>query len=230
MTEQIILPIYESSLISVKEFHLDGTRGYTSDEDATAEHEIELMRSGMFIRRDAEGTHAVDANHILIFERNQPFEFDCPATCYVKSTILTPSEPVLLDMLAHFDESVVDKPKHLFPNTVIAMDMRLQMLQKRTINLIENNQQYDPIAVDELLLMLTAQILSASFDPSRIQRKYSSYRTYNTHRELVFCVKTLINDQFRDEITLEAIAQQVHYSPYTLARLFKRHTHRVWLF
>jgi AraC-like DNA-binding protein len=79
----------------------------------------------------------------------------------------------------------------------------------------------DRLRVDETLL----DVVRALFALPRSERPgRRRLATVAVHRETVEDAKAVLSERFAERLSLEAVAREVHASPFHLARLFRRQT------
>ena len=83
----------------------------------------------------------------------------------------------------------------------------------------------DGLGVDEALLgAVRAVVASAVPRSERPTAPRRSARTEAAHAEAVEHAKAVLAERFAEQLSLEAVAREVHTSPFHLARLFRRRT------
>src|SRR4029079_3663182 len=83
----------------------------------------------------------------------------------------------------------------------------------------------DLLGLDETLLAAVRAVVAAAVPRAeRPPAPRRSARTETAHAETVEHAKAVLAERFAESLSLEAVAREVHSSPFHLARLFRRGT------
>jgi hypothetical protein len=84
---------FHSSLVRIDDYDCHGkdSRG----EECASAYEIDVVRSGTFVRRDSAGTNVADVNHVLFYHKDRPFQIQHPGGGD-RSTVFTVPEALFL--------------------------------------------------------------------------------------------------------------------------------------
>jgi AraC-like DNA-binding protein len=126
---------------------------------------------------------------------------------------------VVLDALRPYDSRVEDHPERPFVFTHGPSDPTGYLLQRRVVEHILATPQPDRLFVEETMIGVLSRAIENTCNRHRPGRQAD-----RAHRELVRVVQTLLVTRFHEHLTIERIADAVHYSPYHLCRVFRQHT------
>jgi transcriptional regulator GlxA family with amidase domain len=94
-------------------------------------------------------------------------------------------------------------------------------MQRMVVDHILHHPQPDPLFIEETVLSVLNQVSIHSYR----QRGISAQRVNSAHeRELVNAIREILAKQFHQNLSLEHIAAQLHYSPFHLCRIFQKNT------
>lgn len=211
--EHHIETLYESDSVSALIFHCPGKASHCEHvvEEYSEQHEIVFPLDGLFMRYDAFGRFIADSNHILFFNSEQPHEISHPIWGCDTSLIIRFRNDILLDLLGYYEP--IEKP---FTDGHRLLDSKQQLIKQQLLMMLAHSEQ-DLFAIEEYIL----HQISALLEHEQKQATDSGKMTIE-QREAVFNAQCILNQSFRETISLHNIAQQVFYSEYALCRLFKQ--------
>lgn len=212
MSSHRITTLFESDLLRIEDFHCCGRDG-----DGFAEnHEIVFPRYGSYKRDDAGGSVIADVNQVLFFNPHQPYDITHPAGGEDRSTVFTVAPAALRDLLSVYDPPALDRVDGLFTfgHHWVSSGGRVQHYQ--LLRLLAGNA-WESLAIEESVLTFLADVL---------QTDSKETEPHVQHRDVTEAVKLILSARFREKLTLDLLAAAVHYSPYTLCRIFKQQTGR----
>lgn len=214
---------YNSPLIRIDDYHCDGHTTH-EDEEAALNHEIAFVRSGVFMRYDAFGRSVVDTNHVLFFNRNQPYHISHPVNSGDCCTVFTIADSTLRDLLQNCDSSIDNRPDAPFPVSHAPVDARQRLMQIQLLHALVSYEMVDSLAFDEEILLLLSDIVASSYRTLGRGDTATRPETRTQHTDMVNAVKVVLADMYYKQWTLGDIAEAVYSSPYHLCRTFRRET------
>jgi AraC family transcriptional regulator len=217
--------LYRGSLLTIREFRCSGEDLTGSHEEAALEHEIVFPRSGIYVRRDAGGKVLADPNHVLFFHRDQPYQVTHPHEGGDVSTVMTIEPRVLLELLNSATQDSIVDPNRPFRRNAIRIAPVMNAAHRALLNAIENAQGEEALVLEEQILTFLHAVLSQKNGvPVTGHPCCQSTTSRKAHEDLVRHSKIVIGRCFREKLSLDFIARQVHHSPYSLSRIFRNHT------
>lgn len=204
--------LFESETISAIIFYCSGKTSQCEHavEEIAPEHQIVFPLKGLFMRYDAFGRFVSDSNQMLFFNRDQAHEISHPIWGSDTSLILSFRDDVLFDMLEYREPAEMP-----FSDAYRLLDSKQQLMKHRLLMVLADSQ--DELRSEEAILWSISALIEQD------EKGISQTNKLNIEQsEAVFNVQYLMNQSFRETITLHELARQVHYSEYTLCRIFKQ--------
>jgi len=189
-------------------------------EERAGAHQIVFVRSGLFVRETPQGRAVADPNHVLFFNASEPYRVQHPLPGGDVCLALTLPAGDLLDILAERDESARDRASAPFASTHAPCTARAAVLQRRLLSL--SKAEADALELQEVALELAAEAIGAAPPASAAGPERAATR--REHREAVEGVAVLLAARLPEAPTLGELARAIGYSPFHLARLFRRET------
>lgn len=213
-----IRTLFRSDLMRVFDYRCTGHDGR---DEIPQGHEIALSRAGAFQRKDAHGTFLADPNHILFYNKGEPYDISHPVGGGDATTVFIFAPSLLVELMRTYNPDVENNPSRLFHRSHITIPTQLQVLQYR---LLQARGHDDPLEIEERILAAVSGVIHALYQGRSIKRRNSSSHTLRAHLEQVQAVKTFLNAHIHSSLQLERIASAVYLSPYHLCRIFKQNT------
>ena len=218
--------LYESALISVRDYECHADRSGPGFEEYSADNGIVLMRHGAFGKHFGRRSFTADVNQAVFFSRESTYRVSHPAECGDRGTSFIPTPRVLNDIVRELDPTIDEHPENPFPFVTGPCDAKLFWRHRELVQRLENaaTKPLEPLWADVTSLQLIADVLEAAFVQHGLPRKERRSETEADHAERVEVAKTYLAANLADKITLDDIAREVHVSPFHLARLFQERT------
>ncbi|HKE58796.1 MAG TPA: AraC family transcriptional regulator [Pyrinomonadaceae bacterium] len=218
--------LYESALISVRDYECHADRSGPGFEEYSADNGIVLMRHGAFGKHFGRRSFTADVNQAVFFSRESTYRVSHPAECGDRGTSFIPTPRVLNDIVRELDPTIDEHPENPFPFVTGPCDAKLFWRHRELVQRLENaaTKPLEPLWADVTSLQLIADVLEAAFVQHGLPRKERRSETRADHAERVEVAKTYLAANLADKITLDDIAREVHVSPFHLARLFQERT------
>lgn len=215
MAHHPIRPIFQSDLLLVLDHRCTGQVNVQGE--IPHNFEIVLPRSGAYQCRDRHGAFLADPNHVLFFNRGDPYDISHPIQGRDTSTIFIIA-PSLLFEIVQAQNPAAENDQRMFPRGHIRLDTRLHEIQYRLLRM--NGADFDELEMEEEIISSAGEIIRA-LHLSKTAKQSSSANVLRTYAEQALAVKTFLNTNIRSRPQLEHISSAVHLSPYHLCRVFK---------
>lgn len=217
--------LYSGSILSIREYCCPGEDASGDEEEFASHHEIVFPRSGVYVKRDARGEVVADPNHVLFFHKHQPYHITHPVAGEDVSTVFRVTTDVLLDVVNRTTNTRIENPDKPFEFNAIRVEPVIKAEHITLLNAIEHAREKDALELEERVLAFLEAVLrikpyAAAWDDACCKSAASK----REHDELVAQTKVAIGKYFRDKLSLGFIGRTVYHSPFSLSRIFKRHT------
>jgi AraC-like DNA-binding protein len=214
MTHHIEI-LLETETLSAVIFHCPGKTSHCEHalEEYSEQHEIVLPLDGVFMRYDAFGHFVADSNHMLFFNAEQSHEITHPVWGNDTSLILSFADDLLSDLTGQIEQ--VETP---FTDAYALLDTKQQLMKQQLLMMLAQSEHYSKLEIAEHILWKISTLLRSNHP----KKAADSDKITIEQREAVFATQCILNQSLYETITLNDIAQQVHYSEYALCRLFKQ--------
>jgi AraC-like DNA-binding protein len=130
-------------------------------------------------------------------------------------------DDILLDAVADYKPSVRENPRVPFRVTHGPCAPQTLWLVHRLRQALRGARQ-EGIAIEERALDLLRAVVDNVYQVRGQRPVRSRFHARSVHRERTEAAKQFLAGKFHKALTLAEVARAVHYSPYHLARLFRR--------
>jgi len=219
-------PLYQSPLVSVKDYACRAGRGGPEAEEHSSTNNIVLLRHGAFSKHFGSRRITADVNQAVYFSRGSCYHISHPAECGDGGTVFEVSPCVLTDIVREIDPSVDEHPDRPFPFVIGPCDTPVFWRHRQFIQRMEavDTAPLEPLWADETALQLVADVLEAGFARHGLPRWRRRTGTDADHLDRAEAAKTYLASHLAEPVTLDHVARAVYTSPFHLARLFQRTT------
>jgi AraC-like DNA-binding protein len=190
-----------------------------SPETAFSQPTIVFPRRGVFFSHQGSRTLLGDANHVLFFDRGEPFRISYPIEGGDDSTFLSIGPHLLIGILEETAHEC-DPARARFPAACGLAGARLYLGHRLLLEGIGRGLLADPIAIEESVLTLAGAAILAS-NPKAADSRPARRETRKAHRETAAAVAARLADCLHGPVGLEDLAKEVGASPYHLCRIFR---------
>lgn len=125
------------------------------------------------------------------------------------------------DAIRSFDSHVDDHPCAPFAFSHGPSDTTSYLLQRLVVNHILEAQHVDHLFVEETVMRILKRVIENWY---RQRGVLPSKPKASSEKELVDALQKMLAMRFQQNISLEEIAGQLHYSPFHVCRIFRKHT------
>jgi AraC-like DNA-binding protein len=161
-----------------------------------------------------------DPNHALFFNAGDTFRISHPVDGGDVCTVFQIGPTMLESLFAVAGYRTGDSSLR-FPRGDVRVGGVTFMTHQRLVNRLQQND-YDSLMVDEVSAQVLVAVISGAGRASGVRKHPGRSKTVDLHSRMVEDVKAYLGEHFRQPLTLCGIARNVGYSPYHLARIFKR--------
>ncbi len=214
-------PLFRSPTVTVMDVRCRPSACECGPEEYSPETTIVFPRSGAFVRHLGRERIVANCNHVLFFRAGETYRVSHPVPGGDDCTSLEFGGEVLADAVSRFDPACRDRPAspvgltHGPATAGIAYQVHCLRRSLRC-------RDADGLTVEEQAVALLGTILDRAYR-ARGEKAAREPRTAGrVQRERVGAVLAFLSGRFREPLSLGEIARAVHYSPFHLARLFRR--------
>ncbi len=218
--------IHECPSVTVSDYVCRACRGGPVGEEHVDNHQVVLLRHGVFCKHVGRQTVTADVNHAVFFDKETTYRVSHPVDCGDRGTVFTLSPRVLRDMLGEFDLAHAEQSEAGFPFLSGPCDASVFWSYRELLYRLQADASPSPetMWVEETALQMMADVLTAAFKSHSEPTKSGRRSTIREHAERAEAAKCYLAATLGDHITLDNVAQTVGVSAFHLTRLFKRHT------
>jgi AraC-like DNA-binding protein len=193
------------------------------EEERTSAHQVVFVRAGVFMRRVSRREFVADANQVIFFNANEPYQVAHPTDDGDACTVLEFEPALLHETMAAFQPRVDNHPDRPFERQhCLSHQMPFLVLQRLRQRLMTGAR--DVLATQELTLELLASVLHEVYRDRSTREQRQRKATVAAHQAWAEAARQLLAERFSESLDLTGIARQVHCSPFHLARIFHRET------
>ena len=213
---------FESEAFAILDFACPGRPCNCAEEMASA-NEIVLPKEGAYVRRNRYESVFADATRVVFFDARDPFEIHHPINKPDKSTVLS-LNPAYSERfgLVNAETGVTG-----FGVGSVPIDYQTATQHFHLLRLLNSENRESRLQIEEHAILLIDRVLglrkqngSCPF-PSVRRGKASTLE-----RNMVIVQRTLelLNQRFRERVSLDETARYAGCSTFHLCRIFRQHT------
>jgi len=192
-------------------------------EEHSSGHHIVFPRSGVFLKRVAGREFVADSNHVLFFNKAEPYRVAHPVDGGDDCTVFEFRPELLLEVITSYRPGVEERPEQPFEFTHTLSNNRVFHFQHRVRQRLLSGAA-DALTLDEFSLDLLAAVMRQMNLGSGIRPVRRRATTLRAHHEQAERTRLLLCERFTEDLCLEDIARTVHSSTFHLARVFRQQT------
>lgn len=128
---------------------------------------------------------------------------------------------LVADAIQPFDPHVEDHPCMPFSFSHGPSDAAVYLLQRTMVNSILDPQPPDILFLEESVMSILRQAIGRLYTHRRMTPRQSNG---TRESEVVEAVRNFLALHFEQQLSLDRISRYVHYSPFHLCRIFRKHT------
>lgn len=194
-----------------------------SDEKRQFWHVIAFVHSGAFVLHARGRSAFIDPTTVLLYNPGAPYRSEHPFGCGDHGSAIAVRQETLLDVMAHHDPAVEERPWAVFLDAYAHGLSRAYLLQRLLIQRLRAKEPQDPMALEAAVFKILGEVAAGCSrmadrpalrrrDPARARRDYAED------------AKALLQRRFRERLRLDDIGRALHVSTYHLCRVFQRET------
>jgi len=217
--------LYDSPMISVRDYICRHTSCGQSDEERSDVNGIVLMRHGAFSKHFGKRRITADVNQAVFFSKDSVYRVSHPADCGDRGTTFTVAQSILNDIVRELDPAIDERPDQPFPFLTGPCEAPIFWRHREFVRRLENAdvEPLEPLWADVTGLQLVADVLEDAFERNGAKpRRRAS--TAEDHLERTDAAKIYLASRMSESITLDDVAAAVHASPFNFARIFQEQT------
>jgi AraC-like DNA-binding protein len=238
--------VYKGSLAAITDFQCRKVEtNCLLPEEVMPAPVVLFPRRGVFYRHGAGDPVLGDPNHVLFFNRDEPFRISYPKAGGDDSTLFAVSPTLLTEILAvHDPRAAHGEPR--FPVSRALSDPDLFLVHEMLLRKAAEGRPADALSIEEGVVRLIGRAIAAAYgrdgngngngngnDYGRNNRRgnkngngHAAVRsrpsTGRAHRDCAEQVKELLAQRYHEHPSLNEIARAVCVSPYHLCRVFSQ--------
>jgi len=213
--------LHHSTSVSVYDVRCRPREFSRGPEEWSRTHQIVFPRRGVF-EREARGDKLLaDANHVLFFQRDEPYRVSHPGGCGDDCTVFAFDDALLDAAVLELDPDRAESSRPPFRFGHTPSEQSVFLLHEQLRHAARSGKKAS-LALDEAAVQLLSALLESAYRQRGISEGRSRPATSELHDEQTRRTALLLSTRFAEDLSLDAIARAVHSSPYHLARVFRR--------
>jgi AraC-like DNA-binding protein len=222
MPEQLThQPLFCGSLVTIADVRCRPAGCACGPEEQSTATTLAFPRAGVFVKHVRRQRIVATCNCVLFFNAGEPYRVSHPVPGGDDCTSLAFAPDVLADAVRCFDPVAADRPGSPLGAThgpaEPALTFFLHRLRQRL-----RAARGEGLALEELTIALLAAAIGGAYRVHGQRPVQERRASAGMQRERVEAAKAFVAGRFRAQLTLAEVSRAVHYSPYHLARLFRR--------
>jgi AraC-like DNA-binding protein len=213
--------LFRGAVVSVTDVRCRPGGGECGPEEYANITTVVFPRAGAFLRHVGRQRLLANSNHVLFFRAGETYRVSHPVPGGDDCTSLAFDPKTLADAVGQFDPAardrggsslgVADGPAR--PAVCFCLQRLRQLLR---------GGDADGLAVEESAIAVLEAVLDAAYGARGARPVREGWTAAGAQRERIEAAKGHVTGRFRQRLSLAGIGRAVHYSPYHLARLFRR--------
>jgi AraC family transcriptional regulator len=213
--------IYDGAFFSIGQFrrgpkhsnfhgphHIDGTL-------------IVFPRTSVTITHAGKGPVVADPNTVMFYNDGQIYSRDKLSDKGDLCEWFGIDPKLVADAIRSFDAHIDDHPFEPFQFSHGPSDTPSYLLQRLVVDHILGDQPPDHLFIEETVMQVLNRVIENNY---RQRGVYPLKAKLSAQREVVAAIQQVLATSFDQNPSLEEIARQLHYSPFHLCRIFRKHT------
>jgi AraC family transcriptional regulator len=218
--------VYRSDSLRIEDVRCRAGVSGPGGEERSSTHEVVFPRSGVFVKEVAGRRVVADPNHVVFFNRHEPYRVLHPVPGGDACLSIGLSDGDLLDVVGHHDPGARDDPERPCRRACVPVTARAVRLQRELLSALDGAGAPPEPGIQERVLDLLDEVLRPIVSPPPGPGRPVKRATRDRHREIVETVKVSLQTRLSAAPGLDQIARAVGCAPFHLLRLFRRETGR----
>ena len=218
--------LYESPLLRVSDYHCHAHKTDPAAEEESENNSIVVMRHGTFAQHFGKQRVIADVNQAIFFSKNSVYRVSHPTDHGDRGTYFLIAPQTLNDIVREFDPTIDEHPEQPFAFVTGPCNAPLFWRHLEIVRRLECMKE-EPLVhlwADISILNLVADVLESAFENHNRPTKLQRTSTKLDYAEKTEAAKAFLACQLSEQVTLNAIAQEVAVSPFNFARMFQQQT------
>jgi len=214
--------VFRSATLFVGDYRCRPACGQCGAEEHSLSDEIVFVRAGLFVKHLGHTQVVGNPNRMVFFNRVDPYRVSHPVPGGDDCTVFALAPPVLTDLLRSVNPGGHADGDRPFQVSDAPLEAPLFLRHLKVLRAIQRRVLTD-VAAEEAVVDLTECSVRAAL-AARGVRSPRRPGTTRAHREAARAAELLLTSQYREPLSLDAIARAVHLSPFHLCRVFREQT------
>jgi len=221
----IFRTLYDSPMISVRDYICRDTGCRKSAEEHSGTNSITLLRHGAFSKHFGRQQATADVNQAMFFSKGSVYQVSHPVDHGDRGTSFNIALGILVDIVRELDPAIDEHPKAPFPFLTDPCEPDVFWRHRDFVRRLETAaaEPLEPLWADVTGLQLMADVLEAAYVRHGLKRQRRP-ATVADHAERTEAAKTYLAARLSEGVTLEEVATAVNASPFNFARMFQQQT------
>ena len=228
--------LYASPLLAVRSYQCRACRGQFGAEEHSEAHCMVLLRRGFFRKQDygsrpgrprlqAE-TLTADAGQVIFHTQGTPYRVSHPSDCGDSGTVLSLAPALLQTIIRDWYPAIDEQPERPFPQLAMRCSSAHYLRHRALVQALESgaDDASDPLWVESAALALQTELLRAAYQLLAPATPNRRLRTESDHHDRAEAARAVLSRRLGERLSLADVADEVHLSPFHLARVFRQHT------
>jgi AraC-like DNA-binding protein len=175
-------------------------------------------RTAVEIQHEHERAFVANPNTVTFYNKGQAYARNAINNEGDRCDWFGVSAEIARDVVRSYEPAVDNRPERPFRFTRGFAEASTYLAQRRVFNCVAAGMQEEPLEIEEAVVSLLDQVMSAA------HKRRREPRTSRSARELVHSVEKMLSEHWQEGLTLDAIASEVGLSVYHLCRVFRETT------
>jgi len=194
-----------------------------SSEEWTTAFEIDLPRTGAYLRRSSYGRDLAETSSAIFFRKGQAYDIQHPLGGGDRTTVFVLDEEVLREFVGRHSRGGNRALPSIFPVGLIRITSREQALHHALLHALAADHSTDPLLVQEVAFTLIRGLLLRAHADDHNRGPFPQTKDIE-RSDLAEHVKLHLIGRLNESVSLETLAGHLNYSPFYLAHVFRRTT------
>ena len=220
MVERIL---FRSGELGVGRFRCPpGAPAWTRENHTGPWHLIVFPRTAVLIEQADREPVVANPNHAVFYNPYQPYRREAMSARGDDCVFVAVSLPLLLEVLADVGPGAGEDPRSAFPFSAGPVAAHPYLLQHTVVRHLLAEDEPDALAVREALYQLLRHAAGRAFEVRGAGPRRAA--TSRAHDDAAERAKEILSTRYSETVSLDALARDLHLSPYHLSRVFRART------
>jgi AraC-like DNA-binding protein len=215
--------VFESPFVKIGLFRCPVNFPRFGNTGSTGDHLMVFPRTSVKITHTKGQTIVANPNTIMLYNQHQSYLREQLSERGDLCDWFAFHPNLLCDALRPLDPLIDEHRERPFLHTHVPNHPALYLQQRLVIQHILHQPQPDQFYIEEMVSSVLAGVVAQTQGTSREYQRHEQRTRANDVRAVVCATQQEIVLRFREHLSLTAIAEAVHTSPYHLSRLFRQY-------